>query len=306
MASDFCLHAAGVRPGDEVITVSHTFVATVAVVHHLGATPVLIDIAGDHNMDVDLIERAISPRTKAIVPVHLNGRICSGMDRLVDIAKKHGLTIIEDAAQALGAHYKGKKAGSFGLAGCFSFYPAKLLGAFGDGGAVVTDSEEFAEEIKTLRNHGRSKGTDIERWSFNCRMDTLHAAILDYKLAQLPAWLVRRREIAAIYNEKLSDIKGVKLPPPPVDGEDHFDVFQNYEIEAERRDELVRHLNSEGIEVMISWGGKGVHQHEALGLTFILPRTEELFKKVLMLPMFPELKDSQVEYVAGAVKKFYK
>ncbi len=300
------LYAAGVRPGDEVITVSHTFVATVAAIRHVGATPIFVDISDDHNMNVDLVRRAITPKTKAIVPVHLNGRICAGMDMLVEIANEHSLVIVEDAAQALGATYKGKKAGSFGLCGCFSFYPAKLLGAFGDGGAVVTDSQEFAHTIKLLRNHGRGDGSEILRWGFNCRMDNLHAAILDFKLKQLPQWIERRRKIAGIYSELLSEVKGLRLPPLPQENATHYDVFQNYEVEAENRDGLVKHLNDKGIEVMLSWGGKGVHQFTALKLNNChLPRTEELFKRVLMVPMYPELEDHQVGYVASAIRGFY-
>lgn len=299
-------YAAGIRPGDEVITVSHTFVATAASIHHLGAKPVLIDIADDHNMNIDLVEQAVTPRTKAIVPVHLNGRICTGMDRLVEIAKKHNLIIIEDAAQALGGYLKDKKAGGVGLGGCFSFYPAKLLGAFGDGGAIVTDDEGFANAIKLLRNHGRGPDGEILRWGFNCRMDNLHAAILDFKLKLLPGWIERRRAIAKRYDDILLGIKELELPHPPRENDDRYDVFQNYEIEADRRDELVKYLNSRGIEVMLPWGGKGIHQFTALGLnSHKLPRTEKLFKKALMIPMYPELEDHQVEYVANAIGEFY-
>jgi len=300
------LHAAGICPGDEVISVSHTFVATIEVIKFLGATPVFVDIADDHNMNVNLVEAAITPKTKAIVPVHLNGTICKNMDKLMDIAEKHNLIIIEDAAQSLGATYKGKGAGTFGLAGCFSFYPAKLLGTFGDAGAIVTDDAKFTEKIRMLRNHGRGKGTDINLWGLNCRMDNLHAAILDYKLNLLPEWIRKRREIARTYHDELSGVKELRLPPPPVDRAEHYDVFQNYEIEAERREELVKYLNGKGIEVMLPWGGKGVHQFTSLGVDgFNLPRTNELFKKALMLPMYPELKDEQVENVVESIREFY-
>lgn len=300
------LYAAGIGRGDEVITVSHTFVATVAIIHHLGAKPVFVDITDDHNMEVNQIEQAITPKTKAIVPVHLNGRICSEMARMVEIARRYNLIIIEDAAQALGATFRGKKAGSFGLTGCFSFYPAKLLGAFGDGGAIVTDDEELAKTARVLRNHGKTDGGEVSRWGFNCRMDNLQSALLDFKLGQLPAWINRRREIAGIYHRVLSGVKGVLLPPGPGNDAEHYDVFQNYEIEAENRDELVRHLNRKGIEIMLSWGGKGVHQFTALGMNnCTLSRTEEFFKKCLMLPMYPELEDEQVIYVGESVREFY-
>ena len=305
-AMHLSLRAAGVGAGDEVITVSHTMVATAAAIHHAGATPVLVDIGDDHNMNVDRIEAAITPRTKAIMPVHLNGRVCD-MSRLMSVAERHGLLVIEDAAQALGASFNGTKGGAFGLAGCFSFYPAKLLGAFGDGGAVVTDSEEMAEKVALLRNHGRKPDGNVLGWSFNCRLDNLHAAILDVKLRQLTGWIQRRREIARLYHETLSDLPELQVPPPPLDEGPHFDVFQNYEIEAERRDALHEHMTEQGVETMITWGGKGVHQFKALGLThFRLPRTEHMFERVLMIPMHPDLSDQDVQYVAEVIRGFYR
>ncbi|MGQ9851554.1 MAG: DegT/DnrJ/EryC1/StrS family aminotransferase [Aggregatilineaceae bacterium] len=304
-AMHLALRAAGIGPGDEVITVSHTFVATAAAIHHTGATPVLVDIGEDHNMNVDLVEAAITPRTRAIMPVHLNGRLCD-MGKLMAIAEKHGLLVIEDAAQALGASFNGTKGGAFGLAGCFSFYPAKLLGAYGDAGAVVTNSQEIAEKVIRLRDHGRTADGDIAGWSFNCRLDNLHAAILDFKLKQVPGWIERRREIARTYHERLSDLPQLLLPPPPMSDGPYFDVFQNYEIEAEDRDRLRAYLQESGIETMIPWGGKGVHQFQALGLThFRLPRTERMFQRALMLPMHCELTDEQVVYVAECIRRFY-
>lgn len=299
------LHAAGIEPGDEVITVSHTFVATAAAIHHVGATPVLIDIGDDHNMNVALVERATTRRTKALLPVHLNGRLCD-MGALMPLAEKHGLVVIEDSAQALGASYDGKRGGSFGLAGCFSFYPAKLLGAFGDAGAVVTDRQDFADRIRFLRDHGRTPEGDIAEWSFNCRMDNLQAALLDLKLKQLPDWLKRRRELAQLYHRLLCGIEEVRLPPPPDSDGRYFDIYQNYEIEARDRDSLVAHLKTAGVEILIPWGGKAVHQFEALSLShYHLPRTECLMQGVLMLPLTTELADEQVEYVAEVIRDFY-
>lgn len=305
-AMHLTFRAAGVGPGDEVITVSHTFVATAAAIHHAGATPVLVDIGDDHNMNVELVEAAITDHTKAIMPVHLNGRVCE-MEKLMAIANKYNLLVIEDSAQALGASVNGTKGGAFGLAGCFSFYPAKLLGAYGDAGAVVTDSKEIADKVKLLRNHGRTEDGDVAGWSFNCRMDNLQAAILDLKLKHVPIWIDRRREIAKIYHQQLSDVPQLHLPPPPTNDGSYFDVFQNYEIEAEDRDKLVAHLKELGVEAMISWGGKGVHQFKALGLShFNLPRTERMFRGALMLPMYPELTNEQVECVAAGIREFYK
>lgn len=305
-ALHLALRAAGVGQGDEVITVSHTFVATAAAIHHAGATPVLVDIGDDHNMNADLLEAAITPRTRAIIPVHLNGRLCD-MGRLMPLAEKHGLIVIEDSAQALGGSFEGKRGGSFGLAGCFSFYPAKLLGAYGDAGAMVTNDESVAEKVKMLRDHGRKRDGDIAGWSFNCRLDNLQAALLDLKLKRVPEWIGRRRELAALYHKYLSNVSQLRLPPPPVTGGPYFDVFQNYEIEAQNRDQLVAHLRENGVEILISWGGRGVHQFKGIGLThFRLPRTEQLFREVLMLPLHTELDDEQVGYVAGIIQHFYR
>jgi dTDP-4-amino-4,6-dideoxygalactose transaminase len=305
-AMHLTLRAAGVGSGDEVITVSHTMVATAAAIHHAGAEPVLVDIGDDHLIDVGLVEAAITPRTKAIMPVQLNGRICD-MDRLMAIADQHGLLVIEDAAQALGASLNGVKAGSFGLGGCFSFYPAKILGTFGDGGAVTTNSPDIAERVKELRNHGRMANGDVSGWSFNCRLDNIHAAVLDAKLKYMPPWIQRRREIAHIYQEGLQGIPQLLLPPPPLEEGPLFDVFQNYEIEAKDRDALIAHMTEQGVETMLPWGGKGVHQFEALGLTHHqLPRTERMFEEVLMVPMHPELSDSDVDYVVETIRSFYR
>ena len=299
------VYAANIKEGDEVISVSHTFVATIETIKVLGARPIFVDIGEDHNMDIGLVESAITSKTKAIMPVHLNGTICKGMDELVKIARRYKLLIIEDAAQSLGAKYNGRCAGTFGLAGCFSFYPAKALGAFGDAGAIITDNAEFADKVKLMRNHGRDDA-EIKFWGLNCRMDNLHAGILDFKLKKLPEWIKRRRQIAGIYNSLLSDIKQLKLPRILKEADNSYNVFQNYEIEAEDRDNLRAYLAEKGIETILPWTGKAVHQFKALGFTDIrLPKTERLFEKVLMIPMYPELKNDQVEYVAKSVKNFY-
>jgi len=300
------LHAAGIGAGDEVISVSHTFVATIEVMQFLGAKPVFADIAEDHNMDADAVEELITPKTKAIVPVHLNGRICTKMDKLVEIASEHGLVIIEDAAPAIGATYKGRGSGTFGLAGCFSFYPAKLLGTFGDAGAIVTDDDDLAARLRIMRNHSRGERGEVKFWGQNSRMDNLHAAILSFKLSHLEGLIERRRAIARQYQEGLAEIDKLKLPPPPQEDGRHYDVFQNYEIEAEDRDKLVEHLSDKGIEVALPWGGKAVHQFKALGLsTLSLPRTEEHFRKALMIPMYPSLENAHVRYTIDMITHFY-
>ena len=300
------LEAAGIGSGDEVITVAHTFVATVAVIVHCGATPVLVDVGEDYNINVDLVEEAITPRTKAIIPVHLNGRLCD-MERLMGIAQRHNLIVIEDAAQALGASFGGRRAGAFGLTGCFSFYPAKILGGAGDGGIVVTSDREVAEKICLLRDHGQQRTTgDILFYGFNSRLDNLQAAILNVKLKHLPQWIERRRELANLYHQGLSDLPYLKLPPPPQSQNRYFDVFTNYVVQAQQRDRLAAYLKECGIEVLISWP-KPMHHQEALGLGhFHLPETERISREVVSLPLNPELSDEQVEYVIESVRNFYK
>ncbi|MDP2729859.1 MAG: DegT/DnrJ/EryC1/StrS family aminotransferase [Dehalococcoidales bacterium] len=298
------LLAAGIKPGDEVITVAHTFVATVATIVHCGAKPVLVDVDRYFNMDVTKLEPAISPQTKAIIPVHLNGRLCD-MEKLMDIARKHNLVVIEDAAQALGARFEGQKAGSFGLTGCFSFYPAKVLGSLGDGGAVVTNSSEIAERIRLLRDHGQQRATgDILFYGYNSRLDNLQAAILVVKLKHLPDWIERRRELAMLYEKGLSDLPQVQTPPPPQEGH-YFDIFTNYVIYAEERDSLVDYLRDCGIEILVSWP-KPMHHHEALGLEhFHLPETERISREVLSLPLNTEISNEQAQFVIESVQKFY-
>jgi len=299
------LLAAGVGSGDEVITVAHTFVATVAAIVHCGAKPILVDVGEDMNMDVGQVEQVMSSRTKAIIPVHLNGRLCD-MEKLMEIADKHDLIVIEDAAQSLGATLDGKKAGSFGLASCFSFYPAKILGAVGDAGLVVTNDEEMAEKICLLRDHGQQRTTgDILCYGFTNRLDNFQAAILDVKLKHLPKWIERRRELASLYHQGLSELQELKLPPPPLSGSCFFDVYQNYVIRVKERDKLVAHLRESGIEILISWP-KPMHHHEALGLGhFHLPITEQISNEVLSLPMYPELSNEDVEFVIDSVRRFY-
>ena len=299
------LKAAGVGQGDEVITVAHTFVATVSAIVYCGAKPILVDIGDDMNMDVEQVEQAITPKTKAIIPVYLNGRMCN-MERLMEIANEHDLLIIEDAAQALGGSFDGKKAGSFGLTGCFSFYPAKMLGAAGDGGIAVTDDGEIAEKIRLLRDHGYQRSTgDILYYGYNSRLDNVQAAILDVKLKYLPEWIERRRELVSLYHRGLSDLQELKLPLPPLSNDLFFDVYQNYVIRAKERDRLVAYLGEKGIEILVSWP-KPMHHHDALGLKhFHLPKTEQISNEVLSLPMYPELRNKDVEFVVEAAHTFF-
>ena len=297
--------AAGIGPGDEVIFPSHTMVASPAAAVHAGATPVPVDCGPDHLIDPRAVEAALTPRTRAILPVHLNGRTCA-MEPLLEIARRHGLVIIEDAAQALGSRYKGRHAGAFGLAAAFSFYPAKILGCFGDGGAVVTNDPGVARTIRLLRDHGRNEAGEVECWGLNSRLDNLQAAILDFQFKDYDRIIARRRALAARYDAGLRDLPQLQLPPAPGSNPDHFDVFQNYEIEADRRDQLREFLKGRGIGTLIQWGGKAVHQFAGLGLDVSLPATEELFRRCLMLPMNMMVSDEDADYVCAQVREFYR
>jgi dTDP-4-amino-4,6-dideoxygalactose transaminase len=300
----FALKAANVGPGHEVIFPSHTMVATAAAITHVGATPVPVDCGADHLIDANEVARAVTPATRAIMPVHLNGRTCR-MDEIQAIADKHDLLIVEDAAQALGSRYRGRFAGTFGIAGAFSFYPAKILGCFGDGGAVVTSDAEVARRVRLYRDHGRNESGEVELWGFNSRLDNLQAAILHAQFAEYDTIISRRRTIAALYHELLSDVGELALPPAPDADSHHFDVFQNYEIQADRRDELRAHLSKNGIGTIIQWGGKAVHQFKGLGLNAKLPATERLFERCLMLPLNMTVTDEEVRYIARAIRDFY-
>ena len=298
------LRAAGLRPGDEVILSSHTMVATAAAAHFAGGVPIPVDCGSDHLIDPDAIAAAISPRTRFIMPTQLNGRTCQ-MDRIQVLADQHDLLIVEDAAQALGSQFKGRAAGTFGIAAAISFYPAKVLGCFGDGGAVVTSDDSIREKLWQLHDHGRASTGDIVSWGLNSRLDNLQAAILDFQLARYSEVMARRRAIAASYTEYLADVDDVTLPPAPDSDPDHFDIYQNYEIEAERRDGLKQFLKDHGVGTLIQWGGQAIHQLKALGFTQSLPYTDRLFERLLMLPMNLSLTDDDVCYVAEQIRRFY-
>ncbi|MGD9107969.1 MAG: DegT/DnrJ/EryC1/StrS family aminotransferase [Gammaproteobacteria bacterium] len=295
---------ADIAAGDEVILPSNTFVATAAAVHRTGAKPVLIECGEDHLMLPDAIEAAITKKTKAIMPVQLNGRVCN-MDQIMQVAKKHNLFVIEDAAQALGAKLDGKMAGTFGKAAAFSFYPAKVLGCFGDGGMVVTNEAEIAEKCLLQRDHGRNHEGEVVVWGGNSRLDNLQAAILSFFLARFDEVIAKRRHIASLYNDRLCNIQELLLPPAPSINSDHFDVFQNYEIEAENRDALQDYLKSVGIGTLRQWGGKAIHQFDQLGFDVHLPLTDRMISRALMLPLNMSLTDEDVEYVCAHVQKFY-
>ena len=302
-ALHLALLAAGVRAGDEVITVSYTFVATVAAILYTGATPVLVDIDPlTCNIDVSKIEAAITPKTKVIMPVHLYGT-CADMDAILDIARRHNLIVIEDAAQAHGAEYKGRRAGSMGELACFSFYPGKNLGAYGEAGAVVTNNEEYVEVIRQLRDHGQSSKYLHERVGYNYRMEAMQGAVLGVKLRHLDEWTAARRKHAEVYLRELADSE-LRLLAEPADCKSVYHVFPLF---SDRRDELREHLHAAGISTGIHYPIP-VHLHRGFNnLGYAegdLPETERVCREVLSLPMYPELASETVMQIVDSVKKF--
>lgn len=298
------LTAAGIGAGDEVIVSAHTYVATASAIQMVGATPVPADIGPDGLLDANAAATAITDRTRAIMPTQLNGRVCD-MDGIGKLAKDHGLMLFEDSAQAMGAMFKGRHAGTFGAFGTLSFYPAKLLGCFGDGGAVLTNDPDVARQVRQLRDHGRDGTGQFVSRGTNSRLDNLQAAFLRIRLAAFSQDIGRRRAIASRYHSGLSGINGLVLPPPPGDGP-HFDVYQNYEIQTERRDNLQHHLRHNGIGTAVQWGGQTLDRIDALGLTAAsLPRTRRYIDRALMLPMNMALSDRQIDQVIDAIHGFF-
>ena len=295
----------GIGQGDEVITTPNTFIATAEAITFCGAKPVFVDIDEQtYTMNPDLLKGVITTKTKAIIPVHLFGQPAD-MDPIIKIAQEHGLFVIEDACQAHGAEYKGRSAGSIGHAGCFSFYPGKNLGAYGEAGAVVTNSAELAENIKRFRDHGQAKKYFHSMIGWNARMDGFQGAVLSVKLKHLPAWNEARRENAKHYNELFADVNKVKTPV-----EDSFaqHVYHIYAIRTKNRDALMRALAGKNIFCGIHYPIP-LHLQEAyrsLGYgpgTF--PVAEKCAAEFLSLPMFPELTGDQIKAVVEKIKYFF-
>ena len=299
------LLASGIGRGDEVIVPSHTYIASPAAIKFVGAEPILAECSDDHLLDPNDIKKRITNKTKAIMPVQLNGRTCS-MDEIQKIADENSLLIIEDAAQGLGSLYKERMAGTFGLAGTYSFYPAKVLGCFGDGGAVVTDDNNIYQKVYEMRDHGRDSTGEHVSWGFNSRLDNLQAAILLEKFKTFEDDIRLRREIASIYHKKLNEVEEVVMPPAPNSESDRFDTFQNFEIQCEQRDELKVYLADNGVGTLIQWGGKAIHQIKGLNFNCKdLPFTEQLFDKCMLIPMNSLMNLDDAEYVAEIIKEFY-
>lgn len=306
------LKAAGIGPGDKVITTPFTFFATAESISVLGATPVFVDIEpGSFNINPDLIEELLRTSNiedrksiKAIIPVHLYGQ-CANMERIMDIAQKYGLKVIEDCAQAIGATRKGRKAGSFGTAGCLSFFPSKNLGGFGDGGMVVSADEAFIARVKRLRVHGSKEQYVHEEIGYNSRLDSLQAAILRVKLRKLDSWLDGRRVVAKRYDEALD---GLPLRTPKVDdGNAH--TYHQYTITTDKRDELMKCLNDKGIGARVYYPIPMHLQPCYKGMGYkagSFPVSEDVSKKALSLPVYPELTGDKIEYIIDTVRGFFR
>ncbi|WP_314590536.1 DegT/DnrJ/EryC1/StrS family aminotransferase [Paenibacillus terrigena] len=299
------LDALGIGPGDEVITTPYTFFATAEVISRLGATPVFVDIDRDtYLIRPESIEQAITPKTKAIIPVHLFGQPAD-MDEIGLIAKQHGLYVIEDACQALGASYQGKMAGSMGTAGCFSFFPTKNLGGFGDGGMIVTNDEALYAKVKILRVHGSNPKYYHAVLGYNSRLDEIQAALLRVKLRKLQEWTIARIQKAKRYDELLAQLP-IRRPVASLDREH---VYHLYIIETDHRDALLAHLNASGIDSGIYYPVPLHRQEVYRGLQYgegSLPCSEDAAQYGLALPLYPELTDEDQQYVVDTIHTFFR
>lgn len=299
------LRVLNIGPGDEVITVANSFVSSASCIVGVGARPVFVDVREDLMMDPPLIEKAISPRTKAILPVHWTGRPAD-MSPIMDIAKKHNLFVIEDCAQAVNAQYKGQKVGSFGDVGCFSLHPLKTLNACGDGGVLTTHNGELSQKLRALRDNGFSARYECIYWSNNSRLDTMQAAMLLVKLDYLEEWTQERQNNARFYQNRLANLPQVRVP---VDEPGISAVYHTFIIQVEDRDELQNFLTEKGIGTKIHYAVPIHRQPVAKSLGYkpgSLPNTERQAKKVLSLPVYPELEREMLEYVANNICDFYK
>jgi dTDP-4-amino-4,6-dideoxygalactose transaminase len=297
------LAALGIGPGDEVITPPNSFVASTAVIAHLRAKPVFVDVLPDQNIDPARIEAAITPRTRAIMPVHLTGRMAR-MDEVMDIATRHKLAVVEDAAQAIGSRYAGRMSGSYGNVGCFSAHPLKNFNACGDGGFLTTNDDRVAAMARSMRNHGLVDRNTVERFGFVSRLDSLQAAILRHRLGHLNRITERRRANAALY-DKLLDRNAVFVPP---EAQKEFNTYHTYVVQADRRDELQKYLAGRGIGTAIHYPVPIHLQPAARELGYRqgqFPATERQAKRILTLPVNQTLTAADVEHVARCVNDFF-
>jgi dTDP-4-amino-4,6-dideoxygalactose transaminase len=296
------LRALGIGPGDEVITPPNSFVASTAAIVHVGARPVFVDVQSDQNIDPNLIAAAITPRTKAIMPVHLAGRIAD-MDPVLELARSHSLFVIEDAAQAVGSRYRGRPAGSFGAVGCFSTHPLKNLNAIGDGGFITTNSDDIFSFVRLQRNHGLVDRNTVKEFGLVSRMDTLQAAVLEFRLGRLDEIIGQRRANAAHYCS-LFDRSDIFVAP---ERDFEFNTYHTFVIQVERRDPLQRHLANKGIGTAIHYPVPIHLQPAAAGLGYRrgdFPTTESQAERILTLPINPSLTCHQIETIAEETKRF--
>jgi dTDP-4-amino-4,6-dideoxygalactose transaminase len=298
------LAACDVGLNDEVLVVAHTAVPTICAIRQTGAQPKFVDIDRDtYTMDVADLERKITEKTKAIVPVHLYGQMAD-MDAIMALAKKHNLKVIEDCAQATGALYKGRMAGTIGDFGTFSYYPSKNIGAFGDGGAVATNSRESYDRLNMLRNYGQSKRYYHDTEGINSRLDEIQAAILSAQLPYVSQWNARRREIAQRYTEGLKDV--VETPKEIEDG---VHVYHLYVIQTNDRDQLIEYLLEQSVQALIHYPIPAHLQKAYAYLNYkpgSLPNTEKATKRIVSLPMYPELTDDEIDYVIESIKSYFR
>lgn len=297
------LRACGVKMGDEVITSGFSFFASAGVISRLGANPIFVDIDPEtYNINPDQIEKKITPKTKAIMPVHLFGQ-CADMDPIMEVARKHNLKIVEDAAQAIGAEYKGRKAGAIGDFGCFSFFPSKNLGGAGDGGMVVTDDPEMAEMVKILRVHGSKPKYYHSTIGYNSRLDTLQAAILSVKLKYLDDWTKKRREHAEVYNSAFTDLDMIT----PKEESFNYHIYNQYTIAVKNRDELRNYLKEKQIG-HDTYYPVPLHLQECYRFLGYkkgdLPVSEKKAEEVVSIPIYPELTEEEQDYVISTIKEF--
>lgn len=294
----------GIGQGDEVITVPNTFIATVEAISICGVRPVFVDIDEEsYTMNPSLLEASITHKTKAIIPVHLFGQMAD-MDPIMKIAKEYGLFVIEDACQAHGAEYKGRPAGSIGDVGCFSFYPGKNLGAYGEAGAVITNNVELDQKIRMLRDHGQPKKYHHDVIGWNARMDGFQGAVLSVKLKHIHEWNEARRKNAELYNELLADFDSI-ITSSEVEYARH--VYHIYSVRVQNRNGLLKFLSEKDIHCGIHYPVP-VHLTEAYGFLDLgkrsFPIVEKCADEFISLPMFPELTEGQIEYIASEIKEF--
>jgi dTDP-4-amino-4,6-dideoxygalactose transaminase len=299
-ALELALVALGIGPGDDVIVPANTYIASAIAVSAVGARPVLVDCDASYAMDASLLEAALTPQTKAIMPVHLYGRAVP-MDPILEFARRHGLFVVEDAAQAHGARWNGRRVGAFGHVAAFSFYPGKNLGAYGDAGAIVTNDASLRDSLRLLRDFGQAKKYEHLVKGGNCRLDTLQAAVLDVKLGHLDEWNAARRGHAKAYDAALSQIG---IVPPPAGAEEEGHVYHLYVVEVENRAHVQSVLNERGIATGIHYPIP-IHLQPAYADLGLAPgsfeRAEAAAKRVLSLPMFPELTSEQIDRVVDAL-----